>query len=147
MGVARLLAKGWIVFCLFAGGHAVVQVLAQGGGLVPALQSVAICVLLFGAMGLLFIAGFGASATGNTPLLTRLRPRNLIPSFADLGFLAFVALSFAAQVYFISEIGGSAAGHGLHEAMRFAVPGLPALPGRLASFQVSAPQQYSGTLA
>ena len=30
MGIARLLAKGWILFCLFAGAHALRIALASG---------------------------------------------------------------------------------------------------------------------
>jgi len=147
MGVARLLAKGWVVFCLFAGGHALVQALAQGGGAPAAMQSIALCVLLFGAMGLLFIGGFGASAGMNTPLLARLKPRHFIPSFDDMVFLAFVALSFAAQVYFVSEIGGTPVAQAVQKAMFAVVPGLPALADRLTSCALNGPRLYSVTLS
>jgi len=145
MGVARLLAKGWVVFCLFAGGHAFIQELGGGAGVLAALQSVAISVLLFGAMGLLFIAGFGAS--GGPPLLMRMKPRHLIPSFDDMVFIGFVALSFAAQVYFVSEIGGTAVGQAVQKAMYFVVPGLPRLAGRLTECGLNPPRLYSVTLA
>ena len=62
MGVARLLAKGWVVFCLFAAAHAFNLALSRGELPLDALQSIVVCVLLFGAMGMLFIAGFGMSA-------------------------------------------------------------------------------------
>jgi hypothetical protein len=146
MGVARLLAKGWVVFCLFAGGHGAVFALGQGAPPVQALQSVAVCVGLFGAMGLLFIAGFGASATGSTPLLSRLRPHHLIPSFDDTVFFVFVAISFAAQVYFVSEVGGSAAGQAVQKAMYTVVPGLRALGDRVAICGLNPPRVYSITV-
>ncbi len=146
MGVARLLAKGWVVFCLFAGGHGALLALSQGTPPAQAFEAVAVCVGLFGAMGLLFIAGFGASSTGSTPLLARLRPHHLIPSFDDVVFVAFVAVSFAAQAYFISEIGGGAAGQAVQKAMYVVVPGLRALGDRLAVCGLNAPLLYSITL-
>jgi len=147
MGVARLLAKGWVVFCLFAGGHALTQALAQGAGLPAAVQSIVLCVLMFGAMGLLFIGGFGASGGPNTPLLSQWKPRHFVPSFDDMVFLAFVALSFAAQVYLVSEIGGSAVGLAVQKAMYAAVPGLPALADRLTVCELNGPRLYSVTLS
>ena len=62
MGIARLLAKGWIMFCLFAGAHALRIALASGVPLGSSLFAIGICVLLFAAMGLLFVGGFGVSA-------------------------------------------------------------------------------------
>ena len=62
MGIARLLAKGWIIFCLFAGAHALRLALLQGMPLDSSLLGIGICALLFTAMGLLFIGGFGVSA-------------------------------------------------------------------------------------
>ncbi|MEJ0024424.1 MAG: hypothetical protein WDN01_00225 [Rhizomicrobium sp.] len=147
MGVARLLAKGWVVFCLYAGGHAFVQALVHGIALPEALQSVAICVLLFGAMGLLFVAGFGASARPNAPLLARLRPRDLIPTFDDTVFVAFVAVSFAVQVYFVSEIGNTPVGQAVQKAMFSVVPGLPKLADRLDDCVLNPQRVYSISLA
>ena len=147
MGVARLLAKGWVVFCLFAGGHALVQELAHGAGIVVALQSVTITVALFGAMGLLFIAGFGASASQNAPLLLRMKPRHFIPSFDDTVFIAFVILSFAVQVYFVHEVGNTAAGRGVQTAMFSVVPGLRALSTRFAQCNDDPGLAYSVSLS
>jgi len=64
MGVARLLAKGWLVFCAFAGAHAIHLALARGEPPLDALQEIGVCILLFAAMGLLFIAGFGLAPGG-----------------------------------------------------------------------------------
>lgn len=124
MGVARLLAKAWVVFCLYAGAHAFA--LALGRGEVPrdALQSIGICVLLFGAMGLLFIAGFGAS-TGTVPSLRRLKLRR--PAFHEIVFLVFVALSFANQVAFAPLAAGNSAARAVQNTMLFVVPGENAL--------------------
>ena len=60
MGIARLLAKGWILFCLFAGAHALRIAMASGAPLNSSLLGIGICVILFTAMGLLFasVSGF-----------------------------------------------------------------------------------------
>ena len=41
MGIARLLAKGWIVFCLFAGAHELHLSLLQGLPLETSLPAIA----------------------------------------------------------------------------------------------------------
>ena len=56
-----MLAKGWVVFCLFAGAHALRIALASGLALASSAFAIGICVLLFAAMGLLFVGGFGVS--------------------------------------------------------------------------------------
>ena len=53
MGIARLLAKGWIIFCLFAGAHALRFAIKSGGPLQSSILAIGICALLFMAMGLL----------------------------------------------------------------------------------------------
>jgi hypothetical protein len=135
MGVARLLAKAWVVFCLFAGAHAVNFAIGRGQAPLEAFQSVALCVALFGAMGLLFIAGFGASSgTGTAPLLARLKPHHLLPDFNEIVFLVFVALSFADQV-FIAPYGlGGRVSIAIHNAMLYTVPGTDyyIVPGQAA---------------
>ena len=50
MGIARLLAKGWILFCLFAGAHALRIGIASGTALGALIPAVSICVILFMAM-------------------------------------------------------------------------------------------------
>ena len=74
-GLRGLLAKGWIVFCLFAGAHALRIALASGLPLAIFAFAIGICVLLFMAMGLLFAGGFGVSGghVAGTPLLARLQ--------------------------------------------------------------------------
>jgi hypothetical protein len=78
MGVARLVAKGWIVFCLFAAAHAIHMHLAT-----PAYApAIIVSMLLFAAMGLLFATGYGVSARdGTKPLIERLKPHHLMPDF------------------------------------------------------------------
>ena len=102
MGMARLLAKGWIVFCLFAAAHALRLNLLQGVPLASLLPGIGICALLFIAMGLLFVGGFGASAghVGGTAWLKGLKPHHLIPGFDEAVFIAFVILSFLNQAFF-----------------------------------------------
>ena len=97
MGIARLLAKGWIIFCLFAGAHAIRLSLLSGLPLDSSIAAIGICALLFMAMGLLFVGGFGVSAghfTGVPPWFIRFRPSHLIPAFNEAVFLIFVILSF-----------------------------------------------------
>jgi hypothetical protein len=132
MGIARLLAKAWVVFCLFAGGHALRIALASGLPLPSSAFSIGICVLLFAAMGLLFIGGFGvagaalgADKTGT--LLARLKPSHLIPGFNEIVFAIFLVLSFADQAAFAPEILGQGLSRALEAAMYFAVPGQRAL--------------------
>ena len=63
MGIARLLAKGWAVFCVFAGAQALGRAVLSGDPqMAEALLGTAIPVFLFGAMGLLFVAGYGLSS-------------------------------------------------------------------------------------
>ncbi|HEY5347374.1 MAG TPA: hypothetical protein VIJ72_04210 [Rhizomicrobium sp.] len=124
MGIARLLAKGWVVFCVFAGIHALH--VAQSAGIAA---SILICTLWFAAMGILFAAGFGVSGNlGAAAFLARLKPHHLIPGFNEIVFLVFVGLSFVNQVFvapgYVAPghvVGGAAAG--LNAAIYFAVPG------------------------
>jgi hypothetical protein len=135
MGVARLLAKGWVVFCLFAGAHALNLQLGRGAAPLDAVQAIGVCVLLFIAMGLLFVAGFGASYSARgTPFLARMRPRHFVPSFNDTVFLAFVVLSLVYQIVVApSGMAGSVA-VAIHNATMFSVPGtdLYLVPGQAA---------------
>jgi hypothetical protein len=128
MGIARLLAKGWLIFCIVAGGHAVHIALASGMAWVPALFAIGICVLLFAAMGLLFIGGFGVSGgLPGTPLSLWTRPHHLLPGFNEIVFMLFVALAFALQVALAAGAMQLPAAHALEAAMYFAVPGHHAL--------------------
>ena len=101
MGIARLLAKGWIIFCLFAGAHALRIALVSGVALQQGLLAIGICALLFMAMGLLFVGGFGVSAAhvSGTPWIKHFKPHHLIPGFNEGVFLIFVGLSFLNQAF------------------------------------------------
>ena len=128
MGVARLLAKGWIVFCLYAGAHAVLRALGANIPMAVAIQQIGICIALFGAMGLLFVGGYGAASSH---LLGRFRPDQLTPGFNEIVFLAFACASFFMQaIYAPAHLTGPVPGS-LEAAIRFAVPGQRALEGDL----------------
>src|ERR1700761_4743779 len=133
MGIARLLAKGWIIFCLFAGAHALRLALLSGLPLDNSLAAIGICAFLFMAMGLLFVGGFGVSAghvTGK-PWIARFKPDHLIPGFNEAVFLIFVILSFINQAFVApASIDRGAAG-ALEDAIYFVVPGQRALVSAL----------------
>lgn len=125
MGIARLLAKGWIIFCLFAGAHALRFALLSGVPVQSSLGAIGICALLFMAMGLLFVGGFGVSAghVSGTPWIRRFRPHHLIPGFNEGVFFAFVVLSFVVQAFVApANIDRGPAG-ALENAIYFVVPG------------------------
>ena len=133
MGIARLLAKAWVVFCLVAGAHALRIALASGLPLPSSAFAIGICVALFAAMGLLFAGGFGvAGATLGAPLLARLKPAHLLPGFNEVVFVIFLILSFVVQVAFAPQIAGEGLPGALASAIYFAVPGQRALVYDLA---------------
>lgn len=125
MGIARLLAKGWIIFCLFAGAHALRFSLISGAALQSSFAAVGICALLFMAMGLLFVGGFGVSAAhvSGTPWIKRFKPHHLIPGFNEGVFFAFVVLSFLNQAFVAPLAMTRSAGSALQNAIYFIVPG------------------------
>jgi hypothetical protein len=128
MGIARLLAKGWLLFCLIAGGHAVHLAHASGMAWTSAFFAIGICVILFAAMGLLFVGGFGVSGgLPGTPLVAWLRPHHLLPGFNEIVFLVFVAISFFLQVKVAANAMTLPPVQQLEAAMDFAVPGQHAL--------------------
>ncbi len=128
MGVARLLAKGWVLACLFAGAHAVDMAIQRGAYPASILPPLIVCTLLFAAMGLLFVGGYGISAVhGGFSLLKGFKLSRLLPGFNDAVFLAFVVLSFVDQVAFApSHLSGNLT-NALESAIFFAVPGQRAL--------------------
>ncbi len=130
MGIARLLAKGWVVFCLFAGAHSLHMAVASGQPAGDAIAQVGLRVLLFSAMGLLFIGGYGASAGHAGEIIARLKPRQFVPGFNELVFIAFAILSFANQVFFAPE--HMAGGAALQAAIGYVVPGQRALDDQLS---------------
>jgi hypothetical protein len=128
MGIARLLAKGWIVFCLFAGAHALRIALISGLPMASSVFAIGICVILFTAMGLLFAGGFGVSAgLPKTPLKARLGLHHVVPGFNEIVFLLFVCFSFANQVWFAPLHVSGEVVRPLEQAIYFAVPGQRAM--------------------
>jgi hypothetical protein len=132
MGAARLLARGWIVFCLYAAGHAFRLALASGMPLAEAGQQIAVCTLLFAAMGFLFIGGYGLSS-GLSVSLARLRETHLTPGFDELVFIVFALLTFYVQTNTALVHAEGPAVDALKGAMRFAVFGQRVLEDRLAA--------------
>jgi hypothetical protein len=131
MGMARLLAKGWVAVCLFAGAHALRFALAHTP-LDQALAGIGVSTLLFIAMGLLFIGGYAvATDHSSASLIERFKPHHLLPAFNELVFAAFVALSFADQVAFAPQYMQNPAVDAIKAAIGFAVPGQRTLESAL----------------
>jgi hypothetical protein len=148
MGVARLLARGWIVFCLYAAGHALRRALDAGMAPVDALQQIGVAAALFGAMGLLFIAGYGLSAgLSSTLSLSKLRPTHLMPGFNELVFAVFALLAFYVQTSFAPAHAEGFGIGALKGALRFAVFGQHVLEDRLASCGLDGGRTLSSAFA
>jgi hypothetical protein len=147
MGVARLLAKGWVVFCLYAGAHALARALGANVPPIQAAQQIGVCTLLFGAMGLLFIGGYGVSASHVPPLLARLKPQHLWPGFNEIVFAAFAAASFFMQVvYAPSHLTGPTA-TAIQGAIHFASPGQRVLESALGTCALDGGRVLSSAFA
>ncbi len=150
MGIARLLAKAWVVFCIFSGAHALRIALATGQPLPSAAFSIGICVLLFVAMGLLFAGGFGvaggplAGDRPGAPLIARLKPRYLVPGFDEIVFMVFLALSFTVQAVVSPTTVGSGVPGALESALYFAIPGERALVDQLSLCSMDGGRAFAG---
>jgi hypothetical protein len=132
MGAARLLAKAWGVFCIFAGAYALSHALIAGEPLLRAIVPIAVCVLLFGAMGLLFAGGFGVSGnSAKIPFVERLKPDHLAPGFNGIVFVVFAIVVFLVQTIYLPMHIANPAFDALRGAMDFAIPGQRALEDRL----------------
>jgi len=145
MGLSRLLAKGWVLICLYAGAHALRLALSGGGDLLVAVPQVIVSVLLYAAMGLLFVGGYGAA--GNNFRLSRLSPANLrwphAPGFNEIVFLAFVLISFLNQVFYApAHISGSLS-QAFENALYFAVPGQRAVVDTLEDCGIDGGRVYA----
>lgn len=146
MGAARLLAKGWIAFCLYTGA------LALGGanGAVPSGEGwmVVVCLLLFGAMGILFIAGYGLSAGHvHPPALTEIKLQNLLPRFSELVFIAFALILLIVQLLYAPAYHQGPAVDGLESAIRFAVVGQRTLEDALLTCRADGGRLFISALA
>jgi hypothetical protein len=150
MGIARLLAKGWIVFCLFAAAHAVRLALISGLPPASSFAGIAICAGLFMAMGLLFVGGFGASAgppAHGQSWLQRLRPHHLLPGFNEAVFTIFVVLSFLNQAFVAPNVINRGGAGALENAIYFLVPGQRAVTVALESCTMDGGREYAAAFA
>jgi len=134
MGVSRLLAKAWIVTCLFAGAHALRFALLNGGDPWVAASPVLVAMGLFAAMGLLFVGGYGVSKEvfhqRANPVFKVDQPHPM-PWFNDLVFVVFAGLSFADQVWYAPQHLSGPITDAFERALYFAVPGHAVVIGRL----------------
>lgn len=130
MGAARLLAKLWVAFCLFAGAHAIVRQIVSQTPPAHAFATVLVCVFLFGAMGLLFIGGYGASS--GLSRFVRLASTQFAPGFNELVFIAFAIAIFLVQAAYAPAHPSSPLLGALDSAMRL-LPGQNALERSLAT--------------
>jgi hypothetical protein len=132
MGVARLLAKGWLLFCLYAGAVALERAMAQNVPLIEALRQTGVCTLLFGAMGILFVSGFGLSSGPVRPLfMFHVNPLRFVPGFNELVFIAFVLMALSVQIVFVPGYDRGIVADALRGAVAFAVFGQRALEDSL----------------
>jgi hypothetical protein len=124
MGVARLLAKAWMVVCLYAGAVALTAALRSGGDPVEAAVQVALCTLLFALAGLLFAGGFGLIA-GHMRLgdFRDTFATRLTPGFDEAAFLLFALFSFLNQMFFAPWHMTGPLTEALEQAIYFVVPG------------------------
>lgn len=133
MGAARLLARGWVVFCIYAGASALARELARNVLSLDAAWPLLVCVLLFSAMGLLFISGYGLSSTHLSQVLpAKLDPARLIPTFNGLVFSAFVSIVFWLKAFQAPMNHTGAPVEAVEGAIRFAVFGQRTLEYALA---------------
>ncbi|MGD0192617.1 MAG: hypothetical protein ABSD74_17910 [Rhizomicrobium sp.] len=134
MGAARLLARGWIAFCLFAAGHALRLALISNVPAVEALQQIGVSTALYGAMGILFIAGYGLSSGFAVSLsVANLRPTHLSPGFNELVFIVFALLAFYVQTVFAPLHATGPVVDAIRGALRFAVFGQRVLEDKLSA--------------
>ena len=133
MGMARLFAKGWIVFCLFAGAHALRFALDNGETVSDAIGTIGLCTLLFAAMGLLFVGGYATATDHGGSVLARIKPHHFLPGFNEMTFVVFVVLSFAVQVWLAVPLMQNPAARAIQSAISFVVPGQRAFDETLGS--------------
>lgn len=148
MGVARLLAKGWIAFCLFAGAHAAAIALGSGMAPLQAAQEIGLCIALFGAMGLLFIGGYAASAShSGMAAIAKLRPSHVLPGFDEIVFVVFATAIFAVQTAYAPAHQTGGMEGALEAAVRFAVPGQRMLEAALGACRLDGGRLLSAAFA
>ena len=101
MGVARLLAKGWVLVCLFAGAHALRFALGRRQrsftAVPPADRLRRCCSLPWGccsSAAMALRAAICASPVSRLPISLP----HALPGFNEIVFLFFVCLSFLNQI-------------------------------------------------
>jgi hypothetical protein len=151
MGVSRLLAKAWIVTCLFAGAHALRTAVLMGAAAWPSVLQVLAAVLLFAAMGLLFVGGYGVSRDAFHARATAIfkpdkTPRTM-PMFNDVVFLVFAALSFVDQVWYAPHHLSGRITEALENALYFAIPGNAVVADRLSECAVDGGRVFASSIA
>ncbi|HEY5238942.1 MAG TPA: hypothetical protein VIJ62_11220 [Rhizomicrobium sp.] len=148
MGIARLLAKGWIAFCLFAGAHAIFRAATGSAQTLQFIPGIVVSVLLFTAMGLLFTAGYGISAReGHAPLLARLKPHHLLPGFNASVFIGFTILSFIDQIALSPRYHSGAIANALEGAIAFVTPSQDALAQSLVTCSLDGGRAFAFAVA
>lgn len=151
MGVSRLLAKIWIVVCLYAGAHALWYALSGFGDVWTAAAQVAAVVALFAAMGLLFAGGYGVAKHTFVHRLAAVfksgRPVHTMPFFNDTVFLAFAALSFVNQIWYAPRHVSGLLTDALERALYFAVPGHAVVVDRLGECTLDGGRVFESAFA
>lgn len=147
MGVSRLLAKAWVVTCLFAGAHALRAAILTGVG--SSVLQVLVSVCLFAAMGLLFCGGYGVSRDAFHARATALfnidKVSRTMPMFNDMVFLVFAALSFVAQVWYAPLHLSGPVIEAVENALYYAIPGNAAVIDRLGECAVDGGRVFAAS--
>jgi hypothetical protein len=143
MGVARLLAKGWIVLCLYAGAHEIHALIFAGVDPFETVVRIGLSTILFAAMGLLFIAGFGASRG----MSTQLTVNYFMPHYTDIVFVLFAILSFINQTEVAPHNVTSGIADEIESAIAFAVPAQKALVRALEPCALDGGRIFSSAIA
>jgi len=151
MGVSRLLAKFWLLTCLFAGAHSLRYAVQAGGDPQEVGPQVLVVVSLFAAMGLLFVGGYGVSKDAfHTRVAAffkvRRAPRTM-PLFNDLVFVVFVIASFAVQVWYAPSHVTGRLTDAVEGALYFAIPGHAVVVDRLGDCAIDGGRVFASSFA
>jgi hypothetical protein len=151
MGVSRLLAKAWVVTCLFAGAHALRTVILSSADPWPVVLQVLAATLLFSAMGLMFVGGYGVSRDAFHVRAVAIfkpgtRPRAM-PMFNDIVFLAFAAVSFLVQVWYAPRHLSGPVTEAIENALYFAIPGNAMVITRLDECAIDGGRVFASSAA
>lgn len=150
MGVSRLLAKVWVVTCLFAGAHALRYALLDGFDPWPDVLQVTVAISLFAAMGLLFAGGYGVSRNAfhfrSTAVFKADKSQKSMPLFNDAVFVLFAAISFANQVWYAPQHLSGKITDAVEGALYFAIPGHAVVVERLGECAVDGGRVFSSSV-